>query len=182
MIIDAASLAAMKPTAYLINVARGRLVKEVALIDALRSNHIAGAGLDVTAEEPLKEDSPLWDMPNVIITPHVAPGTDAIGPSLVDFWSENIRRFAEQEPLLGEVDRNAGYRAILWDKDDKPKFGVNTSSPQGLVNFYRPTTHGWRESAPRIPLWQASMLPRSGAKSGLACESAPKASPTEGRT
>ena len=107
--IDAEALAAMKPTAYLINVARGGLVDEEALIDALQDGRIAGAGLDTTTVEPLPEDSPLWALPNVIITPHVGPGTDALGESLVDFWCENIRRFAENEPLLGIVDRHAGY-------------------------------------------------------------------------
>jgi phosphoglycerate dehydrogenase-like enzyme len=109
-IIDAAALAAMKPSAYLINVARGRLVDEEALIEALRAGQIAGAGLDVAAIEPLSPDSPLWTLPNVILTPHVAPGRDlAIGEMEVDFMGENIRRFAESEPLRGLVDRWAGY-------------------------------------------------------------------------
>jgi phosphoglycerate dehydrogenase-like enzyme len=99
----------MKPSALLVNVARGRLVDEPALIEALRAGRIAGAGLDATAVEPLPEDSPLWDLPNVIITPHVAPGRDRLGEHLVDYWCENIRRFAEGEPLLGRVDRQAGY-------------------------------------------------------------------------
>ncbi len=108
-IIDAVALAAMKPTAYLINGARGTLVDEEALIDALENGSIAGAGLDSTTVEPLPEDSPLWAMPNVIITPHVGPGTDELGKSLVDFWCENIRRFAENEPLLDTVDRHSEY-------------------------------------------------------------------------
>lgn len=108
-IIDAEALAAMKPTAYLINVARGPLVDEEALIHALQQGKIAGAGLDTTTVEPLPEASPLWTLPQVIITPHVAAGTDGIGENLVDFWCENIRRFAEHEPLLGVVDRHTGY-------------------------------------------------------------------------
>ncbi len=108
-IIDARALADMKPTAYLINGARGGLVDEEALIAALSSGSIAGAGLDTTTVEPLPEDSPLWALPNVIITPHVGPGTDGIGLDLVDYWCENIRRFAENEPLLGVVDRHSGY-------------------------------------------------------------------------
>ena len=108
-IIDAEALAAMKPTAYLINVARGKLVDEEALINALEDASIAGAGLDTTTVEPLPEDSPLWSLPNVIITPHVGPGTDGIGKSLVDFWCENIHRFAENEPLIGIVDRHSEY-------------------------------------------------------------------------
>ncbi len=108
-IIDADTLASMKPTAYLINVARGELVDEEALIHALQRGRIAGAGLDTTTVEPLPEESPLWTLPQVIITPHVAPGTDGMGKDVVDFWCENIRRFAEHEPLLGVVDRHTGY-------------------------------------------------------------------------
>ena len=108
-IIDASALAAMKPSAYLINVTRGAQVDEDALIEALRSGSIAGAGLDSVANEPLDPDSPLWAMPNVIITPHVSPGRDLFAERMVDAWYENIRRFAEGEPLLGVVDRIAGY-------------------------------------------------------------------------
>jgi phosphoglycerate dehydrogenase-like enzyme len=108
-IIDAAALAAMKPTATLINVTRGGLVDEPALIAALRDGRIAGAGLDVAAVEPLPPDSPLWSLPNVIITPHVSAARDRIGEHIVDFWCDNIRRFAEGAPLRGIVDRQAGY-------------------------------------------------------------------------
>jgi D-2-hydroxyacid dehydrogenase (NADP+) len=108
-ILDAAALAAMKPTAYLINVTRGAQVDEAALIDALRSGRVAGAGLDTVTQEPLAPDSPLWDLPNVIITPHVSPGRDRFGERMADFWCENIRRFAEGEELLGHVDLAAGY-------------------------------------------------------------------------
>jgi phosphoglycerate dehydrogenase-like enzyme len=108
-IIDRAALAAMKPTAYLVNVARGQLVDEAALIEALRDGLIAGAGLDAVAAEPLAPDSPLWDLPNVIITPHTSAVTDRLAEHFVDFWAENIRRFAEGEPLMGVVDREAGY-------------------------------------------------------------------------
>jgi phosphoglycerate dehydrogenase-like enzyme len=108
-IIDTAALAAMKPTAYLVNVSRGGLVDEEALVAALRSGRLAGAGLDATAVEPLPASSPLWEMPNVIITPHVAPARDRLGEHMVDFWCENIRRFAEGHEMLGAVDRLAGY-------------------------------------------------------------------------
>jgi phosphoglycerate dehydrogenase-like enzyme len=99
----------MKPTAYLVNVARGGLVDEGALVDALRERRIAGAGLDATAIEPLPAESPLWEMGNVIITPHVAPGRDRFGREVVAFLGENIRRFADGRPLLGTVHRHAGY-------------------------------------------------------------------------
>jgi phosphoglycerate dehydrogenase-like enzyme len=108
-IIDRAALAAMKPTAYLINVARGQLVDEAALIAALRAGQIAGAGLDAFAAEPLAADSPLWELPNVVITPHTSAVTDRLGDHFVGFWADNIRRFAEGQPLLGVVDRQAGY-------------------------------------------------------------------------
>ena len=108
-ILDAAALAAMKPSAYLINVSRGVQIDEAALIEALRSARIAGAGLDAVTEEPLAPESPLWGMPNVIITPHVSPGRDRFAERMVDFWCENVRRFGEAEPLLGTVDRLAGY-------------------------------------------------------------------------
>jgi phosphoglycerate dehydrogenase-like enzyme len=108
-IIDAAALAAMKPGAYLVNVSRGEQVDEEALIVALREGRLAGAGLDSVTNEPLVPESPLWELPNVIITPHVSPGRDRFSERMVDFWCENIRRFGDGEPLLGAVDRVAGY-------------------------------------------------------------------------
>jgi phosphoglycerate dehydrogenase-like enzyme len=108
-IIDATALVAMRRTAYLVNVTRGGLVDEEALIEALRVGQIAGAGLDATTSEPLAAENPLWAMENVIITPHVAPGRDRLGGEVVAFWCENIRRFAEGEPLRGVVDRQARY-------------------------------------------------------------------------
>ncbi len=108
-IIDAAALAAMRPGAYLVNVTRGGLVDEAALVAALQEGRLAGAGLDATTVEPLPAESPLWAMPNVIITPHISPGRDRAGDEVLAFWCENIRRFAEGEPLRGVVDRQARY-------------------------------------------------------------------------
>ena len=108
-IIDATALAAMKPTAYLVNVARGGLVDEDAVVAALQEGRLAGAGLDTTAEEPLAAASPLWAMPNVIITPHIATCGVLADSEVIAFWCENIRRFAAGEPLLGTVDRRARY-------------------------------------------------------------------------
>jgi D-2-hydroxyacid dehydrogenase (NADP+) len=93
-IIDAAVLAAMKPTAYLINVARGGVVDEAALIDALRTRRIAGAGLDVFAQEPLPESSPLWDLDNVIITPHIGGMSDIYAEQILPLLLHNLRAFA----------------------------------------------------------------------------------------
>lgn len=107
--IDAAALAAMKPSAYLINISRGALIDEAALIEAMHAGRIAGAGLDVTTEDPIPKESPLWTMPNTIITPHIAVESVKLSESVVDFWCENVRRFAENERLLGVMDRHAGY-------------------------------------------------------------------------
>lgn len=108
-LINAAALAAMKPTAILINVARGGLVDEKALITALEKGTIAGAGLDVYAVEPLPPDSPLWKMPNVILSPHVAGFTTHYDERATDLFAENLRRFLAEEPLLNLVDRSRGY-------------------------------------------------------------------------
>jgi phosphoglycerate dehydrogenase-like enzyme len=108
-IVDAAGLATMRPGAFLVNVGRGRLVDEAALIEALRAGRLAGAGLDVAATEPPPPDSPLWTLPNVLLTPHQAPFTNRVTDHQAAFWCENIRRFAEGRPLLGLVDRRLGY-------------------------------------------------------------------------
>lgn len=99
-LIDAAAFGTMKRSAYLINVARGRVVDEQALIAALRQGDLAGAGLDVTAEEPLAATSPLWGMPNVLLTPHTAGETRAYEDRVIDLLVENIRRMQRGEPTL----------------------------------------------------------------------------------
>ena len=99
-LVDATALAAMKPTARLVNVARGRVVDEAALIAALREGRIAGAALDVVAEEPLPQDSPLWDMPNVLITPHTAGETHRYEDNVIDMMMENIERLWRGESDL----------------------------------------------------------------------------------
>jgi len=108
-IIDEATLAAMKPSAYLINISRGQTVDEPALIRALQEGQIAGAGLDVTTVEPLPADSPLWDLPGVIITPHVAANSPRTMGRVMDLVAENLRRLAAGEPLLNLVDKQKGY-------------------------------------------------------------------------
>ena len=99
-LIDARALAAMRPSAYLINVARGRVVHEAALIEALSGGRIAGAGLDVTVEEPLPPASPLWAMPNVLITPHTAGETQRYEDGVIDLLLENLDRLRRGEAEL----------------------------------------------------------------------------------
>ncbi|TAH39414.1 MAG: D-2-hydroxyacid dehydrogenase [Planctomycetota bacterium] len=106
---DAAALAAMKPGSYLINVARGRIVDTDALLAALQSGRLAGACLDVTDPEPLPADHPLWRLPNVVITPHVAAAGELTDERAWTLFRENLRRFDAGEPLLNVVDKRAGY-------------------------------------------------------------------------
>jgi len=104
-----ASLAQMKPTAYIYNIGRGELIAQDALIAALRTGTIAGAGLDVATPEPLPTDSPLWDMPNVFITGHTAGPTPKYWERGIALVIENVRRFLADEPLRNVVDPAAGY-------------------------------------------------------------------------
>ena len=99
-LIGEAALAAMKPSAYLINVARGRVVDEPALIAALEAGRIAGAALDVTVEEPLPESSPLWNFDNVLITPHTAGETQRYEDNVIDVLLENLERLWRGETTL----------------------------------------------------------------------------------
>jgi phosphoglycerate dehydrogenase-like enzyme len=102
-LIDAAALGHMKPSAHLVNVARGRVVDEPALIAALQANRIEAAALDVTVEEPLPPASPLWSMPNVVITPHSAGETRAYEDGVLDILVENLEHLWRGEPLRNEV-------------------------------------------------------------------------------
>ena len=99
----------MKPSALLINVTRGEIVDERSLLRALQENRIGGAGLDVTPQEPLPPDSPLWDMPNVIITPHVAGGSPHRLDRTVGLFCDNLERFLAGKPLLSVIDKRKGY-------------------------------------------------------------------------
>ena len=106
---DEQALSRMQSHALLINVTRGKIVNEQALIEALRKGWIGGAGLDVTPQEPLPEDHPLWSMENVIITPHVAGGSPNRWDRIVDLFCENLRRLLASEPLLSVIDKRKGY-------------------------------------------------------------------------
>lgn len=99
-LIDAQALAAMKPTAHLINVARGRVVDEAALIAALQAKQIAAAGLDCTVEEPLGADSPLWGLSNAMITPHTAGETQRYEDNVIDILMDNLERLWRGETAL----------------------------------------------------------------------------------
>ena len=108
-IIGAAELAAMKSTAWLVNVARGAHVDTDALVGALRAEAIGGAGLDVTDPEPLPTGHPLWTLENCIVTPHIGNTSAMARPLLSARVTENVRRYAAGEPLLGMVDPVLGY-------------------------------------------------------------------------
>lgn len=108
-VIDAGALAAMAPHAWLVNVARGAHIDTDALVDALSSDGIGGAALDVTEPEPLPDAHPLWSLENALITPHVG-NTPEMGEALLaERVRENIRRWAAREPLLGPVHTELGY-------------------------------------------------------------------------
>jgi len=107
--LGAAELGRLRPGAVLINVARGDVVDERALIAALRSRHLRGAGLDVFAHEPLPPDSELWSLDNVLITPHVSGTTTRFWRREVDLIVDNVGRYRAGEPLRNEVDKNLGY-------------------------------------------------------------------------
>ena len=99
----------MKPSALFINVGRGELVQESALIRALRERWIAGAGLDVFEREPLARSSPLWNMPQVVISPHIAGIHPHYMARAADIFMNNLKRYLAAKPLLNEVDKTAGY-------------------------------------------------------------------------
>ena len=108
-LMNEAAFRAMKPSAVLVNIARGGVVDEAALIRALNEGRIAGAALDVFENEPLPLDSPFWAMPNVIISPHVAGFTPHYHERVMGIFAENLRRHLAGEPLLNRVARERGY-------------------------------------------------------------------------
>jgi phosphoglycerate dehydrogenase-like enzyme len=107
--VDAAAFAAMKPTARFLNVGRGSTVDEAALIEALRNGRLAGAALDVFEREPLPADSPLWSMPNVIVSPHICGDFEGWERASVEIFVDNLARFVRGEPLRNLVDTDLGF-------------------------------------------------------------------------
>ncbi|MGV0581172.1 D-2-hydroxyacid dehydrogenase [Mycolicibacterium elephantis] len=108
-LVDAAVLAAMKPDAHLVNIARGAMVVESALLDALTAGRIGGATLDVFETEPLPPDHPLWEAPNVTITPHMSGDVVGWRETLAEQFAANLRRWLAGEPLANVVDKELGY-------------------------------------------------------------------------
>jgi phosphoglycerate dehydrogenase-like enzyme len=108
-VIDEAALRSMKSNAYLVNVGRGKVIEPTALVRALREGWIGGAGLDVYAETPLPQDSPLFDLPNIILTPHMSGMSQGYYERMTDLFSNNLRRYLAGEPLLNVIDKQSGY-------------------------------------------------------------------------
>jgi phosphoglycerate dehydrogenase-like enzyme len=104
-LIGARELALLRPGARLVNVGRGELIDEDALVDALRRGHLAGAALDVFVTEPLPAEHPLWDLPNVIVTPHIAGATPLADDRAAAIFVDNLGRYLRGEPLRNEVFR-----------------------------------------------------------------------------
>lgn len=107
--IDAAALGALKPTARLVNVGRGVTLDQDALVGALREGRLAGAALDVMTPEPLPADSQLWDVPNLIISPHMAGDRTGWQQDIVRLFLTNLDRFRSGQPLLNVIDKQLGY-------------------------------------------------------------------------
>jgi phosphoglycerate dehydrogenase-like enzyme len=108
-VIGEAELRAMKPGAYLVNIARGAIIDEAALVRALREGWIGGAGLDVFEQEPLRADNPLWESPTALISPHVAGFSPRYDERAAALFAQNLARYLAGEPLLNVVDKARGY-------------------------------------------------------------------------
>jgi phosphoglycerate dehydrogenase-like enzyme len=108
-LIGEAELQMMRRNAYLLNIARGRVIDEQALVRALREGWIAGAGLDVTEEEPLPPESPLYSMPNVVLTPHISGNSVHYDTRLAALFADNLRRYRTGQPLQNRYDPSRGY-------------------------------------------------------------------------
>jgi len=107
--IGARELGAMKPNAYLVNIGRGGVIDEHAMAEALKAGRIGGAGLDVFEQEPLHASSPLWELENVILTPHMSGANRGYMDKACELFVENLKRFNSNRPLLNIVDPKLGY-------------------------------------------------------------------------
>lgn len=108
-LFDAPAFAAMRPGSFLVNIARGEICDEPALVAALRDGPLTGAALDVFAREPLPSDDPLWSLPNVILTPHISGLTPHYDERATELVAANLRRYLAGEPLYNVVDKRTGY-------------------------------------------------------------------------
>ncbi|MGB0598460.1 MAG: D-2-hydroxyacid dehydrogenase [Rubripirellula sp.] len=120
-LFDEACFSKMKAGSYLVNVARGAVVVETALVKALQSEHLAGAGLDVTEVEPLADDSLLWDDPSVIITPHVGAQSARRVDDTTDLACLNLKRFFDGQPPYNRVEKKLGFPhpSVVWRRSDQ---------------------------------------------------------------
>jgi glyoxylate/hydroxypyruvate reductase A len=109
LLIDTPEIEALKPGAIIVNISRGQVVNEAAMIRGLTSGRIKGAALDVFEVEPLPKDSPMWDLPNVLISPHSASTVAAENGRIVDIFIDNLGRFANGQPLRNHFDKQRGY-------------------------------------------------------------------------
>jgi phosphoglycerate dehydrogenase-like enzyme len=107
--VNNASFAAMRPDAAVINIARGAVIDEPALLDALRSGKVRAAYLDVVAKEPLPPDSPIWSLPNVVVTPHNSHDSQNMLDHMAGVFVDNFGRFSKGEPLQNVVNKRTGY-------------------------------------------------------------------------
>jgi phosphoglycerate dehydrogenase-like enzyme len=109
-LLDAEAISTMKREAYFVNVGRGKVVEEEALIEALKGGHLAGAALDVFEEEPLPEESPLWELPNVVVSPHSTDNVPGLTNELQSgLFRDNLRRYLDGRPLVNELDKKLLY-------------------------------------------------------------------------
>jgi len=108
-VMDGAAFASMRPGSFFCNVGRGSFVDEAALIEALRSGQLRGAAIDVASREPLPADNPLWDAPNLYVSPHSAAAPAALFANLHLLFRDNLQRFLEGGTLRNEVDLARGY-------------------------------------------------------------------------
>ena len=107
--IDARRIGLLKPQSYLLCISRGGIVDEPALIEALRAGRLAGAGLDVQATEPMAPDDPLWDAPNLVLTPHCSGASRQTTELVWQLTTDNVRRFVTGRPLMNVCDPRAGF-------------------------------------------------------------------------